>query len=95
MIGDNEEVNEFDDAELDETLEEEELDEDAMPDIGGDTIGDLTAELRVDKLVARVEKSNPDEVLRKRTVRKRLEEIEEQRNAKLDDTFNFNIDDEL
>ena len=95
MIGDNDKIDEVEDTELDETVEEEELDEDSMPDIGGETVGDLTGELRVDALVARAGKTDPDEVARKRETRKRLEELEEQRNAKLDDTFNFNIDEEL
>ncbi len=101
MIGDNDENEDTKldetvaEEELDESVEEEELDEEAMPDIGGETITDLTGELRVDKLVAKVEKSDPDEVARKRETRKRLEEIEERRNKKLDETFNFNIDDEL
>ena len=92
MIGDNDEKE---DTELDETLEEEELDEDAMPDIGGETVVDLTGELKVDDLVDKAGKSDPDEAARMRAIRKRLEEVQEQRNAKLDDTFNFNIDDEL
>ena len=92
MIGDNDEKE---DTELDETLEEEELDEDAMPDIGGETVVDLTGELKVDDLVDIAGKSDPDEAARMRAIRKRLEEVQEQRNAKLDDTFNFNIDDEL
>ncbi|NNF48319.1 MAG: hypothetical protein HKN65_00535, partial [Woeseiaceae bacterium] len=70
-------------------------DEDAMPDIGVETIVDLTGELKVDKLVAKVEKSDPDEAAHKREIRKRLEELEEQRNAKLDDTFNIKIEDEF
>ena len=92
MIGDSDENK---DTELDETLEEEELDEDAMPDIGGETVVDLTGELKVDDLVDIAGKSDPDEAARMRAIRKRLEEVQEQRNAKLDDTFNFNIDDEL
>ena len=93
MIGEN---GASEDTEFDEAVdEEEELDEDAMPDIDGESVVDLTGELKVDDLVAKAEKSDPDEAARKRAIRKRLEEIQEQRNAKLDDTFNFNIDDEL
>ena len=95
MIGDNDKIDEVEDTELDETVEEEELAEDSMPDIGGETVGDLTGELKVEALVAKVSKTDPDEVARRRETRKRLEELEEQRNAKLDDTFNFNIDEEL
>ena len=91
--GDNDE-DDFDDTE-DDTLEQE-LDEDAMPDIGGETIIDLTGELGVDDLVSRSSKSDADEIAHRREVRRRLEEIAERRNSDLlDDTFNFNLDDDL
>ena len=91
--GDNDE-DDFDDTEED-TLEQE-LDEDAMPDIGGETIIDLTGELGVDDLVSRSSKSDADEIAHRREVRRRLEEIAERRNSDLlDDTFNFNLDDDL
>lgn len=95
--GDKEE-DDFDDTEdesEDETLDEE-LDEDAMPDIGGETIIDLTGELNVDDLFIRSSKTDPDELARKREVKRRLEEIAERRNSDLlDDTFNFNLDDDF
>ena len=91
--GDNDQ-DDFDDTEED-TLEQE-LDEDAMPDIGGETIIDLTGELGVDDLVSRSSKSDADEIAHRREVRRRLEEIAERRNSDLlDDTFNFNLDDDL
>lgn len=96
MIADNGDKDEddFDDTE-DETINED-LDDDAMPDIGGETIIDLTGELNVDDLVTRSAKTNPDELAHKREVRRRLEEIAERRNNDLlDDTFNFNLDDDL
>ena len=101
MIVDNGERDDddFDDAGEDDTLDEEldeELDEDEMPDIGGETIIDLTGELNVDELVSKSATPDPDEIVRKREVRRRLEEIAEQRNNDLlDDTFNFNLDDEV
>jgi hypothetical protein len=95
--GDKEE-DDFDDTEdesEDETLDQE-LDEDAMPDIGGETIIDLTGELNVDDLFIRSSKTDPDELARKREVKRRLEEIAERRNSDLlDDTFNFNLDDDF
>ena len=97
MIGDNGERDDddFDDVDEDETLDEE-LDEDAMPDIGGETIIDLTGELNVDELVSKSSAPDPDEIAHKREVRRRLEEIAEQRNNDLlDDTFNFNLDDDF
>lgn len=95
--GDKDE-DDFDDTEEeseDETLDQE-LDEDAMPDIGGETIIDLTGELNVDDLFIRSSKTDPDEIARKREVKRRLEEIAERRNSDLlDDTFNFNLDDDF
>ena len=91
MIGDN---GEKDEADFDDN-EDESLDEDAMPDIGGETIIDIAAVLEDDDLVGAASKPDPDEVARKREVRRRLEEIAERRNQKLDDTFNFNLDDEI
>ena len=100
MIADNGDKKEedFDDTD-EETVEDdldEDLDEDEMPDIGGETIIDLTGELNVDELVSRSSKTDPDELARKREVRRRLEEIAERRNNDLlDDTFNFNLDDDF
>ena len=63
-----------------------------MPDIGGDTIIDVSGELEA--LVEKLDKSDPDDVAHRREVRKRLEELAEQRNVDLDSTFNFNLDDD-
>ena len=94
MIGNN---NEKDDTDFDDT-EEESLDDDAMPDIGGETMIDVSGELDdddADELIRVSRKSDPDEVARIREVRRRLEEIAERRRQQLDDTFNFNLDDYL
>jgi hypothetical protein len=96
MIGDN---GGKDDTELevealeDEDLDEEDLDEDAMPDIGGETVIDVARELEAE-LVAEYKRTDPDEAARKREIRKRLEELAEMRNIDLDDTFNFDLDDD-
>lgn len=106
MIAENgdRDKDKFDDTEddteddtLDEDLDDDDdLDDDEMPDIGGETIIDLTGELNVDELVSRSSAADPDELARKREVRRRLEEIAERRNSDLlDDTFNFNLDDEF
>ena len=96
MIGDNGNTGdtEFDEA-GDELLDEKDVSEDAMPDIGGDTLVDVSDELRVDELVAKIDKDNPDDIAHKREVRRRLEEISEQRNRDLDSTFNIELNDEL
>ena len=62
-----------------------------------DTVGDFTAELDVEKLVAKVEAGEVDAAEEEKEVHRRLEELNEQRkdNEELDSTYNFNIDDDL
>ncbi|MGB5629542.1 MAG: hypothetical protein WBM45_12465 [Woeseiaceae bacterium] len=100
MIGDNggKDDIELDDVDdVDDELEDEDdvssSDDDDMPDIGGDTIIDVSGE--IEALVDKLEKSDPSEIAHRRAVRKRLEEIAEQRNIDLDSTFNFNLDDDF
>ena len=38
---------------------------------------------------------DPNEVAHRREVRRRLEELREERDADLDSTFNFSLDDDL
>ncbi len=92
-----------DEKDFDESEEEaEELSEDATPDdddevadIGTETMVGSTAEFKVDEIVAKMDKADPNEVAHKREVRKRLDEIAERRDEEADSTFNFNLDDEL
>jgi len=96
MIGDNDKKDEteVDDTD-DELLDDEEVSEDAMPDIGGDTMIDVSGELKVEDMIASVDKDDPDEAEHKREVRKRLEELAEKRDDDLDSTFNFDLNDDL
>ncbi len=91
MIGDNN--DETDIEEFEEDSLDDELDEDAMPDIGGETLIDVSGELEA--LVAKPGKDDTDEAAHRREVRRRLDEIAERRKDELDDTFNFNLDDDL
>ncbi len=65
-------------------------------DDGNDNVGDMSVEINVEELVAKIESDDASETARKREVRRRLEELEEkQRSAKeLDSTYNFNLDDD-
>jgi hypothetical protein len=85
--------------ELDDDIEDEELDDDDdVEDIDSeDNIGDISVEINVEELVAKLEATDSDDVARKREIRRRLDELEEMRrvNEDLDNTFNFNLDDEL
>ncbi len=92
--GDDDETD-FDDSE-EELSEDPPSDDDGkVADIGTETIVGSTAEFKVDEIVAKIDKADPDEVAHKREVRKRLDEITEKRNEDLDSTFNFNLDDDL
>jgi hypothetical protein len=93
MMGDNGNKDETDlEAAEDEVLDDESSSEDEMPDIGGDTVIDLSGELEA--IVEKLEKEDPEEAAHKRAVRERLDEIEEQRDKDLDSTFNINLDDD-
>jgi len=62
-----------------------------------DTVGDFSAELNVEKLVAKIEAGEVDAAEEEKEVHRRLEELNEQRkdNEELDSTYNFNIDEDL
>ncbi len=64
-------------------------------DIDDDNVGDISVEINVDELVAKIESDDGD--AHKKEVHRRLEELEEKRRieAELDSTYNFNLDDEL
>ena len=104
MIGKNgdSEDTDFDDVDdeaVEDALEGDDSsddDDDNMPDIGGDTLLDISAEINVEELVAMLEAStDPDEAAHRREVRKRLEELRELKDSDLDSTFNFNLDDDV
>ncbi len=104
MIGDKDDLDELEDEELeDEDLEDEDLDDDdddddddtdIVTDFSGDTIVGLSGEFDIDSLVKKLEATDPSEVAHRREIRRRLEEIREMREADLDSTFNFNLDDD-
>ena len=84
--------------EVDEDLEDDDLDEDDdVEDIDDDNVGDISVEINVEELVAKLEATDSDDVARRREIRRRLEELEDMRRANkdLDSTFNFDLDDEL
>ena len=56
--------------------------------------GDSTVEMDIEKLVAKLDASDKEDVHRRAEIRHKLEELQEQRAQELDSTFNFNFDDE-
>jgi len=65
-------------------------DDDDDDDIGGDT----TIQMDIDRLVAKLDASDSEDVHRRAEIRRRLEDLREQRQQELDNTFNFNFDDD-
>ena len=96
--GDSEDtdLDDVDEESVEDTLDDDEPSSDEMPDIGGDTLVDISAEINVEELVAMLEAStDPAEAAHRREVRKRLEELREQKDIDLDSTFNFNLDEDI
>lgn len=86
-------------GEVDDNVEDEILDEDVVIDeiADVDNVGDISVEINVEELVAKLEATDDDDVSRKQEIHKRLEELSEKRriDEDLDSTYNFNLDDEL
>ena len=82
----------IDNEELDDVAEDIEIDDDDI-----DNVGDISVEINVDELVAKIEADDDDDDARKKEVHRRMEELNEQRKANkdIDSTFNFNLDDDL
>ncbi len=70
--------------------EDEFTDDDAAATI---VMDDDSVEINVDELVAKIESDSDGEAAKKKAVRKRLEELRE--DKELDSTYNFNMDDDL
>ena len=60
-----------------------------------DVSGDSTVEIDIERLVAKLEASDKDDVHRRAEIRRKLEDLREQRQQELDGTFNFNLDDDV
>ena len=61
-----------------------------------DNVGDVSVEINVEELVAEIEASQGDDAHMKMEIRKRLEEIQEQKAAakELDNTFDIDLEEE-
>ena len=66
-------------------------------DIVDDNVGDISVEINVEELVAKIEAGEGDAEQHRKEIHRRLEEIEEKRRIEqeLDSTYNFNLDDDL
>jgi hypothetical protein len=81
-----------DDETVDEPLTETVVLSDDDDDVA---VGDSTVEMDIEKLVAKLEASDEEDVHRRAEIRRRLEELRELREQELDSTFNFNLDDDI
>jgi hypothetical protein len=81
-----------DEDQADEFLEDEADEEEA----DSDNVGDVSVEINVESLIAEIELEHDDEAARRREVRRRLEEIREQRDAlkDIEDTFTMYLDED-
>ena len=63
----------------------------------GEDVSDLTGEVNVAELVAKLESTPKDDLDRQRQIRRRLDELREEREAlkSIDSTYNFNLDEDL
>lgn len=100
MIGEIKDVNPAGEVDDDvEGLEAEDLEETTIITdiVDDDNVGDISVEINVEELVAKLEATDDDDLNRKREIHKRLEELEDRRKSDedLDSTYNFNLDDEL
>jgi hypothetical protein len=92
--------NEKEDAKLDDELSEDTSEDTlaetvVMSDDDGDaSVGDSTVEMDIERLVAKLEASDSDDVHRRAEMRHKLEELRELREQELDSTFNISLDDE-
>lgn len=60
-----------------------------------ENVGDMSVEINVEELIAKVESADADVTDEERDIRKKLDEIKAQKDDQLDSTYNFNLDDDL
>jgi len=85
---------------VEENAESSDIPEDTvvLDDINSvDNVGDISVEINVEELVAKIESGEGDGEEHEKEVRRRLDELEEQRktDSELDSTYNFNLDDDV
>lgn len=63
----------------------------------GDDVADLSSDINIEELVTKLESTPKDAFDRQRQIRRRIDELREEREAlkDLDNTYNFNLDEDL
>lgn len=84
----DDDVDEFPDADVTVVISDDVVDDDE---------GEMTAEVNVDELVAKVEMSDAEALRKKREARKRFEELQERlrEDDEFGSTYNFDVDEDL
>ncbi len=59
-----------------------------------DNVGDISVEINVEELVAKIEASDTEDAEKVR-IRNKLDKLREQQDKELDSTYNFDLDDDL
>ena len=85
------------DVEDDLELSAESEDTVVLDDTDVDNIGDISVEINVEELIAKIEAGEGNVEEHKKEIHRRLEELDDKRRIELelDSTFNFNLDDDL
>ena len=80
------------DNEIDDFDEQEAIETVVLPETATDNVGDVSVEINVEELIAKVEAEHDDGAARKHAVRKRLEEIAEEQGFEA--TYAIEFDDD-
>ncbi|MBT8087154.1 MAG: hypothetical protein KJO46_03930 [Gammaproteobacteria bacterium] len=87
MNGEDDDIIDGNDTDDDDDLDD-------LDEMDSDNIGDLSVELNIEELTAKLAASDSEDVHRRAEIRRRLEELRELREQELDSTFNFKFDDD-
>lgn len=93
MTGKNGENGDEDENEVEDVADVGDVED--VEDVEGDNVGDISVEINVEELVAKIESTDSDDSAEKAELRKKLDKIREQQDENLDGTYNFNLDDDL
>jgi hypothetical protein len=89
------EKDNFDEETVDETTDDSLTATVVITEDDDDIVsGDSTVEMDIEKLVAKLDASDEEDVHRRAEIRRKLEDLREQREQELDSTFNFKFDDD-
>ena len=96
MNGDKTDDNDLpeEDFPADETASVDVSDTEILSDLGDDNVGDLSVEMNVEELVAKLESTDDSLVHEKAQIRRRLEELREAKEMELDSTYNVSLEDD-